>query len=107
MWKNPPVLLNFDIYLYNWTNPCNLTSDDFEKPILKEIGPYRFREKTLKTKIKWHNHNSTISYRRKSVYYFIEEESAGRLNDKIVTINAVAVVSDLHFFLYNKYSHSA
>lgn len=92
MWKNPPVMLNFDIYLYNWTNPCNLTKDDYEKPILVEIGPYRFREKSMKTKVKWHKDNSSISYRRKSTYYFVEEESVGRLDDKIITINAVAVV---------------
>lgn len=93
LWKNPPLKLNFDIYLFNWTNPCNLTEDDYEKPILKQIGPYRFREIPTKTKIKWHPKNSTISYRRKSTYFFVEEESAGRLDDTIVTINAVAVVS--------------
>lgn len=100
MWKNPPLMLNFDVYLYNWTNPCNLTADDYEKPILEQIGPYRFREKAMKTKVKWHQNNSTISYRRKSTYYFVEEESIGRMDDKIITINAVAVVSDLRFYYY-------
>lgn len=93
LWKNPPLKLNFDIYLFNWTNPCNLTADDYEKPILKQIGPYRFREIPTKSKIKWHPNNKTISYRRRSTYFFVEEESAGRLDDTIVTINAVAVVS--------------
>lgn len=93
MFKAPPLELYFDIYLFNWTNPSNLTNEDFEKPILQEVGPYRFREIPMKTKIKWHPKNYTISYRRKSVYYFIEEESVGRLDDKIVSINAVAVVS--------------
>lgn len=95
MWKNPPLTLYFDVYLYNWTNPRNLTHDDFEKPILQEIGPYRFREKPMKTKVKWHPQNGTISYRRKSTYFFVEDESVGRLNDKIITINAVAVVSGI------------
>lgn len=93
MWKNPPLSLNFDVYLFNWTNPRNLTADEYEKPILEQIGPYRFREKSMKTKVKWHTDNSTISYRRKSLYYFVEEESVGRLDDKITTVNAVAVVS--------------
>lgn len=95
MWKNPPLKLFFDIYLFNWTNPCNLTEADYEKPILQEIGPYRFREIPMKTKVKWHPHNNTISYRRKSTYYFVEEDSIGRLDDTIITINTVAVVSDL------------
>lgn len=95
MWKNPPLKLFFDIYLFNWTNPCNLTDADYEKPILEELGPYRFREIPMKTKVKYHPSNFTISYRRKSTYYFVEEESIGRLDDKIVTINTVAVVSAL------------
>lgn len=94
MWKNPPLSLNFDVYLFNWTNPCNLTGEDFEKPILEEIGPYRFRERPTKTQVEWHPENSTISYRRKSTYYFVDDESIGRLDDKITTINTVAVVSN-------------
>lgn len=102
IWKKPPLKLNFDIYLFNWTNPCNLSTEDYVKPILQQVGPYRFREIPTKTKIKWHSSNSTISYRRKSTYYFVEEESAGRLDDTIVTINAVAVVcSDLLLFSHN------
>lgn len=93
VWKNPPLSLNFDVYLFNWTNPRNLTTDEYEKPILQQIGPYRFREKPMKTKVRWNPENGTISYRRKSTYYFVEEESVGRLDDRITTINAVAVVS--------------
>lgn len=93
VWKNPPLSLNFDVYLFNWTNPSNLTKEEYEKPILQQIGPYRFREKPMKTKVRWHPENGTISYRRKSTYYFVEEESVGQLDDRITTINAVAVVS--------------
>lgn len=92
-WKNPPLDLNLDIYLFNWTNPSNFTADDFEKPILQEIGPYRFREKTGKTRIRWHNSNSTVSYRKRSTYVFVPEESSGSLDDVIVTMNVVAIVS--------------
>lgn len=93
LWKNPPIPINFDVYLYNWTNPRNLTSDDYEKPILKQIGPYRFTEITDKTKVKWYPRNSTISYRRRSKYYFDAEGSVGRLDDQITTLNVVALVN--------------
>lgn len=89
LWINLP--LNFDIYLFNWTNPCSFTADDYEKPILQQIGPYRFREIPTKTNVKWHPHNKTVSYRRKSTYFFVENESVGRLDDTIVTINALAI----------------
>lgn len=92
MWKEPPLALHLDIYLYNWTNPTNLTENDYEKPILKQIGPYRFREVSVKTKIHWHPENSTISYRKRNTYYFDAAGSVGRLDDKITTINAVAIV---------------
>lgn len=43
-WKSPPLDLNLDIYLFNWTNP-----EDFgnlsTKPILEQVGPYRFNER--------------------------------------------------------------
>lgn len=84
--------LVFDVYLYNWTNPRNFTKDDFVKPIVEQIGPYRFREVTDKTHIRWHPRNSTISYRRKSTYYFDAEGSVGKLDDVITTVNVVALV---------------
>lgn len=92
MWKKPPFALYFDIYLYNWTNPTNLTEANYEKPILKQIGPYRFREVGVKTKVYWHSKNSSISYRKRNTYYFDAEGSVGRLDDKITTINVVALV---------------
>lgn len=91
MWKKPALPLNFDVYLFNWTNPTNLSKSDFEKPIVEQIGPYRFREIADKTNIRFHP-NKTISYKRRSYYYFVEEESVGRLDDKITTLNAVALV---------------
>lgn len=97
LWKKPPIALNFDVYLYNWTNPSNLTEEDFEKPIVQQIGPYRFTEITDKTKVRWYPKNSTISYRRRSFYYFNPEESVGRLDDLITTINVVAMVSKCRF----------
>lgn len=101
MWKKPPIALNFDVYLYNWTNPSNLTDDDFVKPIVQQVGPYRFTEITEKSKIRWHPKNFTISYKRRSVYYFNPEESVGRLDDKITTINVVAMVRIvIHFPLH-------
>lgn len=92
-WKNPPLELNFDVYFFNWTNPTNFTSAEYVKPILEEIGPYRFREKTEKTRIHWNNLNSTVSYRKRSTYYFVPEESQGCLDDVIITLNMVAIVS--------------
>lgn len=86
----------FDIYLFNWTNPSNFSSEEvFPKPILEEIGPYRFIEKTDKEDIVW-NDNQTVSFRKKSTFFFDASNSKGKMDDMITTLNIVALVSILH-----------
>lgn len=86
----------FDIYLFNWTNPSNFSSEEvFPKPILKEIGPYRFIEKTDKEDIVW-NDNQTVSFRKKSTFFFDAANSKGKMDDVITTLNIVALVSILY-----------
>lgn len=91
-WKTPPMALSLDVYFFNWTNP-----EDFKnlstKPNLVQLGPYRFTEKQDKIDIKWNPENASVTYRKKSDFYFDEEGSNGSLDDTIVTLNAVALVS--------------
>lgn len=46
--------------------------------------------------ITWHDHNSTVSYRKKSTFFFVPEESGGLLKDNITSLNMIALV-------WNKY----
>ncbi|ETN61545.1 scavenger receptor class B, croquemort type [Anopheles darlingi] len=89
-WVSPPFPLAMDVYFFNWTNPEDITNHS-TKPILEELGPYRFIEHPTKVDIQWHDANSTVSFRKKSIYYFDEEGSNGSLDDMISTINIVAV----------------
>ena len=93
VWKTPPMPINFDIYLYNWTNPTNFTQNEFVKPILEQIGPYRFKENMDKTDIDWNSQNATVSFRKMSTYFFDETGSIGKLDDVITTLNIIALVS--------------
>lgn len=97
VWKTPPIKMSLDIYLYNWTNPTNFTHEEFVKPILKELGPYRFTEIPDKTNIRWHPENSTVSFRKKSDFYFDAEGSKGSLDDVVSTLNIVTLVSTVIF----------
>lgn len=79
-----------DIYLFNWTNPEDI-KDPATKPILKQLGPYRFREYPDKHNITFHDNNNTVSYRKSSLFYFEEEASNGTLNDIVSVVNLLAV----------------
>lgn len=82
--------LYLDVYFFNWTNPDDFL-DDTTKPMLEELGPYRFREFRDKVSIEFHDNNSTVSYRTKSTFYFDEDGSNGTLDDVITQLNIVAV----------------
>lgn len=92
MWKSPPIPMYIDIYFFNWTNHEDFLNTS-TKPILQEVGPYRFREFPDKSDIVWHPENDTVSYRRFSNFFFDSEGSNGTLEDIIVSINVVALVN--------------
>lgn len=95
IWQKPPFDIMFDIYLFNWTNAEDWSEEkNFQKPKLEQLGPYRFREKHEKTRMEWHP-NNTVSYKRKGTYIFDAAGSKGRLNDKIISINTFAAVSQI------------
>lgn len=81
-----------DIYLFNWTNPQDFTNKSI-KPNLVEIGPYRFQEIPQKVNVTFHSANSTVSYRRQSRYFFVPDQSKGKLDDVITSLNIIALVS--------------
>ncbi|XP_075974431.1 protein peste-like isoform X2 [Anticarsia gemmatalis] len=86
-WVEPTVPLNFDIYFFNWTN-----SEEFpdEKPVLQQLGPYRFREKRKHVNVTWHEHNGTVAYKTQRSWFFDEQNSNGTLQDNITTLNVIA-----------------
>lgn len=92
MWKKSPIPLNFDVYLFNWTNPCNFTIAEYQKPILQQLGPYRFKETSEKFNIRWNPRNSTVTYQKRSRYYFDPDGSNGTLDDEITALNVIALV---------------
>lgn len=92
-WKVSPLPLNFDVYLFNWTNPEDLYEGSKRKPHFEQLGPYRFREKPDKVDIEWHNHNASISFRKKAYFYFDAAGSNGTLQDIVTSVNTVAHVS--------------
>lgn len=93
-WKVSPLPLNFDVYLFNWTNPEEFYEGSTVKPHFVELGPYRFRENPDKVDIVWHANNHSVSFRKKASFHFDAAGSKGKLNDRITTVNTVAHVSN-------------
>jgi scavenger receptor class B, member 1 len=87
----PPQPIYLDIYFFNWTNPEDFLNKSI-KPNFEEIGPFRFQDIPFKVNVTWHDANSTVSYRKQSRYFFVPEQSKGRLDDVITSVNVIALV---------------
>lgn len=94
MWTRPDINVTYDFYFFNWTN-----SEDFYnmsiKPKVKETGPYRFIEVPFKKIFEWHEENNTVEYGKTHYYYFDEAASGGTMDDRLVSVNSLLVVSSV------------
>ncbi|KAK9507971.1 hypothetical protein O3M35_007726 [Rhynocoris fuscipes] len=87
LWKHTPVPMYMNFYFHNWTNPEELLTN---KPILRQMGPYRFNVEEKKTDLT-HNDNGTVTFRISRRWFFDPENSNGSLDDIVTTLNAVAM----------------
>ncbi|KAL4234338.1 Scavenger receptor class B [Mactra antiquata] len=86
-WKDPPVPIYLQIYMFNLTNQKEFLSGD--KPTVEQIGPYTYSEKRVKFDIVWHD-NGTVSYRQKRIFQFVPEMSKGnKETDQFLVPNPV------------------
>merc|ERR1712156_546597 len=92
MWQKTPIPMYNKIYYFNCTNPQEVMKNR-AKPLLKQVGPYVFREEHVKTNITFSKSDHTVQYMQKKFWYFDEEKSSGSLDDEIFTLNMVAVAA--------------
>ncbi|EDV99356.1 GH13075 [Drosophila grimshawi] len=90
LWQSPNLSIAVNIYIFNWTNSEHF-NDPNVKPRFEELGPYSFTESQQKMNVVWHLENSTVSYLRRSRFYFNATASSGKLNDTIVCPNTLSV----------------
>ncbi|KAJ8687762.1 hypothetical protein QAD02_023556 [Eretmocerus hayati] len=84
IWSKVPFPLGLDFYFFNVTNPSDVEKG--EKPILQEIGPFAYDEWQMKTNLTDYKADDTVSYTRRSTFYFNETRSAGHTEDDEVVI---------------------
>ncbi|XP_058819871.1 protein croquemort-like [Topomyia yanbarensis] len=87
-WKEPPVPMYLEIYLWNWTNTEDYRSDGY-KPRLEQLGPYTFREIHERVDLQW-NDDFTLSFYQKRIWHYEPQLSTGDLeNDIVISINPI------------------
>jgi len=92
MWQATPIPMYNKIYYFNCTNHIDVMNNG-AKPLLKQVGPYTFREEHEKTNITFQPEDYTVQYRQKKFWYFDAEKSKGSLDDEIYTLNMIAVAA--------------
>ncbi|XP_013790099.1 scavenger receptor class B member 1-like, partial [Limulus polyphemus] len=85
-WKNIPVPIYVRIYIFNVTNPADVTFNG-AKPVLEEVGPYTFKETRVKEIIGWNKEEDTVLYHEVKSYVFEKGLSAGTQDEIVYVIN--------------------
>jgi len=90
-WKESKFPVSMDIYLFNCTNPHQMTEEDF-KPDLVQLGPYRFFEESKKMHVTW-NSNHTVTFQIVRHYHYDRDNSNGSLHDNFTTLDSAALTA--------------
>lgn len=87
MWKTTPFPLILNLYIWNITNHEEFLNGS--KPVLKECGPYVWREYHDKQGIEFHP-NETVTYLQQR-WWIWDEQLSGRnsLDDAVYTMNPI------------------
>jgi hypothetical protein len=95
--QNNPVYLK--IYLFDVQNAQQVLNG--EKPVLRERGPYTYREWSTKEILGWSEDQQHLQYRVHKTYEFDRIRSVGDETDQITVLNVPLAVSPLfcHNFL--------
>jgi len=79
------------MYMFHIVNPEEIANGT-AKPLLKEMGPYVFREQKQKANVTQHAYNSSVTYRERKWWYFEPDMSNGSLDDYVTSLNVPAVI---------------
>ncbi|KAJ6644521.1 Sensory neuron membrane protein 1 [Pseudolycoriella hygida] len=94
-WKHESKLkLTHKLYLWNITNP-NEFATGTEKPNLKEVGPYVFRQYKRKVNSEDNDSDDTVSFNYWNIYYFKPDKTAPLTGDEMVTTFNPVIMSAL------------
>ncbi|XP_044754720.1 protein peste-like [Coccinella septempunctata] len=91
-WIKPPPSMTFDIYFFNWTNPEDFYNKS-TKPIVTEVGPFRFDMLPERSNVTFNPSNDTLTYDLRRWYRFNEAESPFGLDTKVTILNQLSAAA--------------
>ncbi|XP_076179676.1 sensory neuron membrane protein 1 [Ptiloglossa arizonensis] len=91
LWSNFPLPLDFKIYLFNVTNPAEITAG--EKPILQEVGPFFYDEYKQKVNLIDREEDDSVEYNLKATWYFNPARSNGLTGEEELVVPHVLILS--------------
>lgn len=91
-WSNIEVPIFLRLYLFDVQNAEDV-ENNYSRAIVREKGPYVFREKMRKDIIRYSDNGSLITYRTIRTFFFEPTMSTGTLEDEITHVNVPLVVS--------------
>lgn len=97
-WQRPPTRMQYDIYIFNYTNVDEFEAGTASKLRVEQLGPYTYDMTLIRQNVALHD-NGTVTFQSKRTY---EWTGGRRGNDTIVVPNvplmfATAYVRDLGF----------
>ncbi|XP_029024959.1 lysosome membrane protein 2-like isoform X2 [Betta splendens] len=85
-WKSPPPPVYMEYFFFNFTNLNEFLAG--AKPVLKEVGPYTYREYRYKDNVTMMENNTMVSALNIKSFVFLREKSVGDpAEDNITTVN--------------------
>ncbi|GAB1290200.1 Scavenger receptor class B member 1 [Apodemus speciosus] len=88
MWKEIPVPFYLSVYFFEVVNPNEVLNG--EKPVVRERGPYVYREFRQRVNITFNN-NDTVSFVENRSLHFQPDKSQGSESDYIVLPNILVL----------------
>jgi len=90
IWQDIPVPVYMQFWLFNITNKDVVLAGG--KPVLKQLGPFTYRERRPKYDIVW-NKNDTVTYKQNRTFTFVLDKSqSSDSTTMITTINPLLPV---------------
>ncbi|KAK9307568.1 hypothetical protein QLX08_002178 [Tetragonisca angustula] len=91
LWSHFPLPLDFKIYLFNVTNPVEISAG--EKPIVQEVGPFFYDEYKHKENLVDREEDDSVEYNLKNVWFFNPSLSSPLTGEEELVVPHLLILS--------------